>query len=395
MSEWRKTPLGELCAMASGKTRQHDPRGIYPLFGSNGVIGNSTDRLADRGIVVGRVGAYCGSVKMATEPFWATDNTIVLCPKDAVDSTFLFAALRNARLPALAGGAAQPLINQGRLKALCLYVPDLPTQRRIAAFLSAFDKLIETNDRRIELLEDLARSLYREWFEHFRFPGHEDAEFVDSELGPIPQGWCVLPAESVLAPIGGGTPSKKCDDYWVDGQIPWFTPSDLTRASRRYVGESEIAITPRGLAESGARMFPPGSVLMTSRATLGVLAIATLDSTCNQGFIVIPPMEGIPPSFIYEWLSSHASELETIATGATFKEITRTAFKRFPFLRPDADILTSFGVLMQPLEEEIEIRERYNRHLAATRDLLLPRLVTGRLDISDVDLAGLLSAEAA
>ena len=134
---------------------------------------------------------------------------------------------------------------------------------------------------------------------------------------------------------------------------------------------------------------------MTSRATLGVLAIATKESTCNQGFIVIPPVDGVPPTFIYEWLESHQRELEGIATGATFKEITKTAFKRFPFLLPPAGVLASFGALIEPLGDQVALCERHNRRLAATRDLLLPRLVTGQLDISsDVDLGELLSVEA-
>ncbi len=268
-------------------------------------------------------------------------------------------------------------------------------QRHIVAALSAFDELIETNERRIEVLEDLARSLYREWFVRFRFPGHEDVKFVDSELGSIPQGWRLARTKEVLSPVGGGTPSKKRDEYWEGGQIPWFTPSDLTKSRRRYVAESQNRITPLGLSSSGARKFPAGSVLMTSRATLGVLAIAAADATCNQGFIVILPAEGIPSEFIYEWLAIRKSQLESIATGATFKEITKTAFARFPFLLPTRDVLARFEDLIVPVGEQLRVREEHNRRLAATRDLLLPRLVTGRLDISDIDLGDLLPAQAA
>lgn len=397
MSEWREVRLGDMLTLQRGFdiTKKMQRPGGVPVVSSSGV-GSYHDeaRAGPPGVVIGRKGLL-GSAFFLEQPFWPHDTTLWVKNFKGNDPYFCYLALKNLRLEDLDAGSSNPTLNRNHAHLLPVAIPGVRTQRRIARLLAAFDELIEINERRIELLEDLARSLYREWFVRFRFPGHDDVELVDSELGPIPEGWRVLPTESVLAPIGGGTPSKKCDDYWVGGRIPWFTPSDLTRASRRYVAESESAITGRGLAESGARMFPAGSVLMTSRATLGVFAIATLDSTCNQGFIVIPPVDGIPPSFIYEWLSSRTSELETIATGATFKEITKTAFKRFPFLRPDADILASFQVLMQPLEEEIEICERHNRHLAATRDLLLPRLVTGRLDISELDLGDLLPPEAA
>ncbi len=397
MSEWREVPLGDVLTLQRGFdiTKKIQRPGHVPVVSSSGVGSFHDQARADPpGVVIGRKGLL-GSAFFLQEPYWPHDTTLWVTDFKGNDPYFCYLALKNLRLEDLDAGSSNPTLNRNHAHLVPVTIPTVRTQRRIAAVSSAFDELLEINQRRINLLEDLTQSLYREWFVRFRFPGHDDLRLVDSELGPIPEGWTVLPTESILAPIGGGTPSKKRHEYWADGQIPWFTPSDLTRASRRYLGDSEIAITPRGLAESGARMFPPGSVLMTSRATLGVLAIATLDSTCNQGFIVIPPVEGIPPSFIYEWLASHAGELETIATGATFKEITKTAFKRFPFLRPDAAVLASFEVLMRPLAEEIEICERHNRRLAATRDLVLPRLLTGRLEISHLELGALLPTEAA
>ena len=135
--------------------------------------------------------------------------------------------------------------------------------------------------------------------------------------------------------------------------------------------------------------------MMTSRATLGVLAIALQNATCNQGFIVIPPTAGVPPMFLYEWLATKKNQLETIATGATFKEITNGSFKRFPFVLPALDVLEQFAAIAQPIGDAIASCECMNRQLASARDLLLPRLVTGRLDISDIDLGDLVPAEAA
>jgi type I restriction enzyme S subunit len=314
------------------------------------------------------------------------------------DSEFVYFALSapgaKQRLIDHAMTAGVPHVNLATLRDFQVFVPDVRTQRRIAAVLSAFDELIDINERRIELLEDLARSLYREWFVHFRFPGHEGVELVESELGPIPEGWEVRPVSEVFDVLGGGTPSRSRDEYWTGGSIPWFTPSDLTRSRRRFVGESTVRITDLGLAKSSARLFPAGSVLMTSRATLGVLAVATRSATCNQGFIVIPPVPGIASAFVYEWLLTQAAELERIATGATFKEITKGAFKRFPFMLPPPALLRRYGDAVQPLDQQIAGLESLNRQLAATRDLLLPRLVTGRLDIADIDLGVLSPLEA-
>jgi type I restriction enzyme S subunit len=132
---------------------------------------------------------------------------------------------------------------------------------------------------------------------------------------------------------------------------------------------------------------------MTSRATLGVLAIASVSATCNQGFIIVPPTPGISPEYIYEWLESKKADLERIATGATFKEITKTAFKRFPVLQPPSAILDSFTAVSRPLNQMIGSLEGVNRRLAIARDLLVPRLVCGQLDISDLDLDALAPVE--
>jgi type I restriction enzyme S subunit len=325
-------------------------------------------------------------------------DLVVIRPGGDLDPWFLAAHFNSRHGRALVSGqlvgVAQQHFNVGVAANMQLSIPGSRDQRRIGAVVRAFSELIEINERRIALLEDLARSLYREWFVRFRFPGHEEVELVDSELGPIPEGWEVQPVGEVFDVLGGGTPSKKQREYWTDGTIPWFTPSDLTRSRWRFVVDSAIRITDLGLAKSSARLFPAGSVLMTSRATLGVLAIAARDATCNQGFIVIPPVVGVASAFLYEWLVSRADELERIATGATFKEITKGAFKRVPFLLPPLAVLTMFAQVAEPLDQQIATLEATNQQLAATRDLLLPRLVTGRLDISDVDLGVLTPTEA-
>ena len=422
MSEWRETRLGDVCQHITvghvGKMsdqytddgvcflRSQDVRPFrVDLQGAKRVAPDFHRRLRKSAlqaddVVVVRTG-YPGTAAVIPPdaPELNCADLVVIRPGPTLDPWFVASHFNSthgrASVSGSLVGSAQQHFNVGVAADTRLLLPPLRIQSRVAGVLRAFDELIEINERRIELLEDLARSLYREWFVRFRFPGHEDTKFVDSELGPMPEEWGVLAAGSALLPVGGGTPSKKRAEYWSAGSIPWFTPSDLTRGRRRHVVRSETAITPRGLAESGAKVFPAGSVLMTSRATLGVLAIAEMDSTCNQGFIVIPPTDGIPATFIFEWLSHRSDELETIATGATFKEITKTAFKRFPFTRPDVHTLAAFSRLTDPIEEEIAVAESHNRRLAATRDLLLARLVTGRLDISDIDLGELLPARAA
>ena len=135
--------------------------------------------------------------------------------------------------------------------------------------------------------------------------------------------------------------------------------------------------------------------MMTSRATLGVLAIATTEATTNQGFIVILPDERWSPGFIYEWLDSQATELAALGTGATFKEITKGAFKRFPFVVPPQLLLDKYRVATQPLERQVHALEQLTRNLASLRDRLLPKLVTGQVDVSSLDLDALVAKRGA
>jgi len=146
-------------------------------------------------------------------------------------------------------------------------LPPLPTQRRIAGILSAYDELIENSQRRIRILETMARALYREWFVHFRFPGHERLPRVPSPLGEIPQGWEVKTVGDTFAISGGGTPSRKNEEYWNGGTIQWYSPSDLTGAATMFMDDSSDHITELGLEKSSAKLFPAHSVMLTSRAT--------------------------------------------------------------------------------------------------------------------------------
>lgn len=296
-----------------------------------------------------------------------------------------------AELKSLGSGSTVEHLRVPDCQKLTVPLPSLLEQRKIGAILRSLDDLIENNRRRVEVLEEMASAIYREWFVKFRYPGHEDVPLVDSALGPIPVGWDLSTCGDELRFIGGGTPSKKEPSYWEGGSLAWYTPSDLTKTRWRYAAEPKLKITEAGVAKSSARVFPAGSVMMTSRATLGVLAVATTEATTNQGFIVILPDRRWTCGFIYEWLDANAAELATLGTGATFKEITKGAFKRFPFIVPAQDVLNAYRATTEPLEKQIYKLEHQTRYLAELRDLLLPKMVTGQIDVSTLNLDTLAS----
>ena len=156
-------------------------------------------------------------------------------------------------------GATMSNLSAGVVQQLPVRYPPTALQDAIIEVLDAVEILIENNRRQIEILEEMARLLYREWFVHFRYPGHEDAELVDSDLGSIPEGWEVLRVGDALRTVGGGTPSKVVEEYWTEGDVQWFTPTDLTRAASAFVSDSSLRITELGLKKSSAKLFPAGS----------------------------------------------------------------------------------------------------------------------------------------
>jgi type I restriction enzyme S subunit len=202
-----------------------------------------------------------------------------------------------AQIAASATGAKVRHTAPERIQAVRAVVPDRDLQQRIADVLSTIDELIENNRRRIEILEEAALSLYREWFVHFRFLGHESATFVDSPLGPIPEGWTVEPVGEVVRVVGGGTPRRSEPAFWSDATIPWYTPSDLTRAHQFVAAPSRERISASGLKKSSAQLLPAGTVMLTSRATIGYSAITPAEACTNQGFINCVPT----PMFLFGW----------------------------------------------------------------------------------------------
>jgi type I restriction enzyme S subunit len=264
-------------------------------------------------------------------------------------------------------------------------LPPLPNQHKIASILSAYDDLIENNTRRIQILEKMAQMIYQEWFVHFRFPGHEQVRMVGSEIGEIPDGWEVKGIGEIVETLGGGTPSTQKPEYW-DGDVIWYSPTDLTTAGTMFISESAKRITELGLQKSSARLFPPYSVMMTSRATIGVTAINTKPSCTNQGFITCVPNKQVSGYQIYFWISENKEKIMTLASGATFKEINKTTFRKLPIVVSDTAANKRFVEMLTPLAKQIENLQAKNYNLLQTRDLLLPKLISGEIDIEDLDI---------
>jgi type I restriction enzyme S subunit len=262
-------------------------------------------------------------------------------------------------------------------------VPGVTTQRRIAAVLSAFDELTEINERRIALLEDLARSLYREWFVRFRFPGHEEVALVDSELGPIPEGWTMTKLRAVASIEMGQSPRSEFYNQTGAG-LPFH---------QGVAGYGTLLPTHDKYCTVEARMAEPSDVLCSVRAPVGRLNLADQRIVIGRGLSAVRRTDG-SQAFLLLQLRQALGEEDSIGGGTIYKAVGKAQLACLPVLEPDRQWVERFEGLARPmLDERVELT-LLNRQLAATRDLLLPRLVTGRLDISHVDLGALTPTEA-
>jgi len=274
------------------------------------------------------------------------------------------------------GGAAQPNANAKVLSSFQLPIPDKATQRHVASILSAYDDLIENNRRRIQLLEQSARLLYKEWFVHLRFPGHEHVNKVDG----VPDGWEIKKIADVCETVGGGTPSTKVAEYW-GGDIHWIVPSDITKNDCLVLLDSERKITDKGLRQSSAKMVPAETILMTSRASVGFFALMDFSVCTNQGFINIIPHEDELRMYILFNLMSRVNEIRSNAKGTTYPEISKGRFRTMDIVFPSKTLYSEFFRITCILFHQVRCLKRSILKLEEARGLLLPRLMNGEIAV--------------
>jgi len=310
---------------------------------------------------------------------------IIKPDKDKVMPIWLYYYLidnKNA-LIAYAGGTAQKNLLLRDMRAFSIDVSPLNIQRTIAAILSAYDDLIENNLRRIKILEEMAQNLYREWFVNFRFPGHEKVRFVDSPLGKIPEGWSIVAFTEIADVLSGGTPKTTISEYW-GGHISFFAPKDTP--SYYYVTETEKTITELGLKKCNSQLYPPETVFITARGTVGNVVLTADDMAMNQSCYALRGKEKIGQKYLYMLMLNQVEYLKKNTGGATFSTIIVDTFQRMQIIKPPNIIIGEFESLINPLFKQMINMINRNANLRQTRDLLLPKLISGEVAVSELDI---------
>src|SRR5690554_4551845 len=329
-------------------------------------------------------------------------------------------------------GSAQPNISGALIERL--QVPDISpaSANQAASFLRQIDDKIHLNHQINQTLEQMAHAIFKSWFVDFEpvkakiaaleaggseedtllaamqaISGKGEAELTrlqteqpeqyaklrttaelfpsamqDSELGEIPEGWNVSQIGDEVTVVGGGTPSTKNPIFWEGGRISWTSPKDLSNLADKVLVETERKITEAGLAKISSGLLPINTVLMSSRAPVGYLAMAKIPVAVNQGYIAMKCEKVLSPEFVIQWCEAHMDEIKSRASGTTFAEISKKNFKIIPVVVPPESLMSAYTRQVLPLYEAIEINVRESDNLAQLRDTLLPKLLSGELSLT-------------
>ena len=347
-------------------------------------------------------------------------------PKQA-DAYFIYTYFRTNEAKALiennaiVGGV--PHINLGILKEFKLRLPPLSEQKRISEVSKSIDNKINLNRQINQTLEQISQTLFKSWFVDFDpvidnvldagnpipealqsraelrqkvrnsadfkplpadiralFP----AEFEETELGWVPKGWKISTAGDELVVKGGSTPSTSNPDFWENGTTHWTSPKDLTGNDSKVLLDTSKKITELGLKKISSGLLPTDTVLMSSRAPIGYLALAKTPMAINQGYIAIPSSKNLSPEYIIYWLENIMDDIKAIAGGTTFAEISKGAFKTISLVIPSKNIVGEFTRLAHQHFEKVVSNTEQITALTNLRDTLLPKLISGELSLEDL-----------
>ncbi|MCY9829187.1 restriction endonuclease subunit S [Vibrio chagasii] len=279
-----------------------------------------------------------------------------------------------------------------------ILVPSLEEQKLLTACMSSLDDKIALNTLKNQTLEQMAQTIFKSWFVDFdpvkakmndEQPDGMDAataslfpEKLVSETG-LPEGWIQSEIGDEVTVVGGGTPSKKIDDFWVDGDIHWTSPKDLSGVQDKVLLDTASKVTEAGLRKISSGLLPKDTVLLSSRAPVGYLALAKVPMAINQGYIAMKCEKQLPPEFVLQWCVHRMDEIKQRASGSTFAEISKKSFKPISVVVPTDEVLNAYQKLVKPLYDAITSNARQNEQLSTLRDTLLPKLLSGEIKLEE------------
>ena len=289
-----------------------------------------------------------------------------------------------AQIRSFGSGATVEHMRVPDAEKLTILLPDLLLQQKIASILSNYDDLIENNTRRIKILEQMAKLIHEEWFIKFRFPGHENVKMVSSELGEIPEGWKVKTLGELGEIITGKTPSTKNKKNY-GAYVPFIKIPDMH--GNLFCISSSQYLSKTGEASQKNKTLPKNTVLVSCIGTIGVVSITSIESQTNQQINALIPFDSKKLEYLYFELKRLKAHLKNLgANGAILTNVNKEKFQSVKVTDPDKNIVKTFHEITSPIFSQIKNLQFKNQNLCKTRDLLLPKLISGEIDVSDLDI---------
>lgn len=401
--EWKEVRLGDVCTrVCSGgtpkstnlsyyggeipwlNTKEIDFNRIYSTektITDSGLNNSSAKWIVPNTVTVAMYGATAGKSCIVKVPMTTNQACCNLTINDEVaDYEFVYYTLKNdyTTLASLANGGAQQNLNAQIIKDYVLQMPSLADQRRIASILSSLDRKIELNNKINADLEEMAQAIFKNWFVDFE--PFKNGKFVDSELGMIPEGWKVGTLGEFCKCLLGGTPSRSKEEYW-NGEVNWINSGEINKFR---ILEASEKITELGLAKSATKLLPKKTtVLAITGATLGQVSLLEIDTCANQSVIGILENTEVPYEYIYPFIKDRIEMLIQHQTGGAQQHINKDNVESLIFLLPAINVLEDYISLVSPMYKRIESQCFENLYLSTLRDTLLPRLMSGELEVPE------------
>ncbi|MFL6117554.1 MAG: restriction endonuclease subunit S [Catenulispora sp.] len=377
MTEWRDMTLGDICELKRGYDLPAASReiGVVPIVSSGGITGyHSEPKVRGPGVVTGRYGTL-GEVYFVEEDFWPLNTALYVRDFKGNEPRFVAALLESLELGRNDGAAAVPGVNRNQLHGIRVRCPDRRIQRLIGIVLGTLDALIANNRRRIALLEQMARVIYREWFVHFRYPGHESGALVDSPLDPIPEGWSVRNLFDV-ADVSFGFSFKS--NWFADaGPFPVIRIRDVPVGATRTFSSEQPAERYR---------VTDGDVLIGMDGDFHLRQWIGGVAWLNQRVARLRPRGGLTARHLMLAVEAPIKELNAAIVGTTVAHLGKRHLEKVKILVPSPDVLAVASPILDDIANHECALAQSCRQLGMIRDLLLPKLVTGQIDVSKLDL---------
>ena len=399
--EWKEVRLGDVCSIQRGAS----PRPIQKFISKEGMpwvkiadatgissryISSTSEYIIKEGISKSRIvhpgdlivsnSATPGLPKFMAIEACVHDGWLIIRDLDGIDKVFLYYVFINIRrrLSNQANGSVFMNLKTDIVKDFVIKLPTLDDQRRIASILSSLDQKIELNNKINADLEEMAQAIFKNWFVDFE--PFKDGKFMDSELGMIPEGWKVGTLGDFCKCLLGGTPSRSKEEYW-NGDVNWINSGEINKFR---ILEASEKITELGLSKSATKLLPKKTtVLAITGATLGQVSLLEIDTCANQSVIGVLENAEVPYEYIYPFIKDRIEMLIQHQTGGAQQHINKDNVESLIFLLPAKNVLENYISLVGPMYKRIESQCFENLYLSTLRDTLLPRLMSGELEVPE------------